>query len=153
MRLRKRWRLRYLNFVRVRFLKYSRGGGDWRPLAPATIAARRRGRKRGVPIRVNAARTGGSAAILRDTGTMFRALDIGDQSNAKPITHGVRVGFIGRQRAATINGKNVLTVAELASYHQNGGGRLPKRPMIVDPDRATLLGLIADARMAMGGAQ
>lgn len=38
------WGARYLAFTRRRFVQHSRGGGDWKPLAPSTIRARRAGK-------------------------------------------------------------------------------------------------------------
>lgn len=38
------WARRYRSFVQRRFVTYSRGGGDWPPLSPLTIARRRKGR-------------------------------------------------------------------------------------------------------------
>lgn len=40
----KQWGVRYRSFVQLRFDKYSKGGGDWKPLAQATIDARRKGK-------------------------------------------------------------------------------------------------------------
>jgi len=38
-----KWVARYLGFARRRYVRFSRGGGDWPPLAPATVRKRRRG--------------------------------------------------------------------------------------------------------------
>ena len=38
------WGARYLAFTRRRFVQYSKGGGDWAPLAPSTVRARRAGK-------------------------------------------------------------------------------------------------------------
>jgi len=43
----KQWGIRYLAFIKKRFLLNSSGGGSWPPLKPATILARRhKGKKR-----------------------------------------------------------------------------------------------------------
>lgn len=39
----KQWAVRYRSFLQERFDAYSKGGGDWPPLSPATIARRRSG--------------------------------------------------------------------------------------------------------------
>ena len=39
----KQWGVRYRGFVQQRFDQYSKGGGNWAPLKPATIARRRKG--------------------------------------------------------------------------------------------------------------
>jgi hypothetical protein len=43
------WAARYRGFAQRRFDKYSKGGGDWAPLKPATIAARRQGSGKKLP--------------------------------------------------------------------------------------------------------
>ncbi len=115
------WAARYRAFLRRRFVKYSRGGGDW--------ASLKRKRKRGTLKR---------AAILRNTGILFGALQVIFQNKPgaiqRRIPFGVRVGYGGPQR----HGKGKATVADIASFHQRGAGRLPERKIIVDPDIRTI---------------
>ncbi len=116
----KQWAHRYRTFAQRRFLQYSRGGGDWPPLKNK----RKRGAKE-------------NAAILYDTGTMFRALDPGGSSPGaytQEIHFGVRVGYGGPHR----HGQGGASIADIALYHDRGMGRLPKRQIIVPPDATTL---------------
>lgn len=64
-----------LNLIKRAFLAKSRGGTDdagqsWKPLAPSTLAARRKGKGKGTP------------EILRDTGVLFESLSMGVASAA-----------------------------------------------------------------------
>ena len=94
----KQWAARYRGFIRERFDIFSKGGGNWAPLAPATIAARRKGKKR----------KKAKPAILRDTGVLFAALS---PTFGKPgqiqeiIKFGVEVGKLG---AATVSPEEIL---------------------------------------------
>jgi hypothetical protein len=147
----KRWAARYLGFAQRRFARQSRGGGEWPRLAQSTVQKRRRGgRSRGGSNQVatNPRATGGRVAILRDTGTLYGALDIGARSNTRRINNGIRVGFMGQQP----HGNSRITIAHLAAIHQFGRGRVPKRPIIVEPDRPTIEGMRRDLRLAIRGA-
>lgn len=119
----------YTGAMRERFVEQSRGGGEWPPLAPSTIAGRRKGadsqgqsdadtsaaifQAQGVPA--------SEASILIDTATLLGSITPGTAS-VERISAGVRVG------------SNV----EYAKYHQTGGGNLPQREIIVEPDAATM---------------
>ena len=154
-RMLRQWGVRYLSFVKRRFVKFSRGGGDWKPLAPSTV--RGRGRTRSGRRRRRAARavvrqkgTGGRVAILRNTGTLLSALEIGRRGNLfKNIKGGVRVGFAG----AVKHSSGKATIREIAVFHDQGGksGRPPQRAILVKPDRATVRGMLADAKRAFSG--
>lgn len=123
----RQWAARYRSFVLRRFVKASRGDGTWPPLKPGTIARRRKGKGVGM-----------IAAILIDTGTLRTALDV--QFKKKPgqfqrdIPGGIIVGFGGPAR----HGKGSATIAEIAAYHQAGKGKLPKRELLVKPNRETV---------------
>ena len=110
------WAVRYRSFARERFVTFSRGGGNWSPLK----RKRRRGEKK-------------RAALLRDTGTLFAALDIQFRNKPgqlqKDLPKGVQVGFGGPAR----HPKARITIAELAAVHHFGLGRVPAREIIVDP--------------------
>ncbi len=112
------WAARYRAFLRERFVKFSGGGGDWKGL--------KRRRKRG---------SLSSAAILRNTGTMFTALQPAFQSKPgqlqKNIPFGVRTGYGGPGRHKK---GGTATIADIASFHQIGAGFLPVREIIVPPD-------------------
>lgn len=142
------WSRRYLGFARRRYVRFSRGGGDWPPLAPATVRKRRKG-KTG-KLGVDAKRTGGRVAILRDTGTLLHTLDVDRQDNRRGIRGGVEVGFLPTKPAKQRQGGGILpvsglTIAELASYHQHGKGHLPQRKVIVEPDDRTVELMAHDA--------
>ena len=139
----RQWGRRYLGFTKKRFLKLSRGGGDWKALASSTIRGRRK--PRGKTARSKTRRTGGKVAILRDTGTLLAAVSKGNAGNLfKNIRNGVRVG-IGPKKHP--NGK--ATLADIAEFHDAGRGNLPKREIFVEPDQSTINGMVSDAQRAM----
>jgi hypothetical protein len=150
---------RYVGAMRKRFVQNSRGGGDWPPLAESTLLARA-GRPVG---RVNLAnemgdltatqfstrskvakrkarlarkkiRAGtGKASILWDTGELINVLSAGNSGVPGKyfefVNNGIRTGFGG---PATHAGSNA-TIADIAAFHQEGGGNLPKREILVEP--------------------
>ena len=129
----RQWAFRYSAFARKRMNRLGRsgGGGEWKPLAPRTLAARR----------------GGIATILRDTGTLFNGLTIGTAGNeTKRIPNGVQFGFSGTTRHP--NGS--ITIRGLAEVHQKGSRRkgIPPRTIIVKPDNRTRTGMLLDMRTA-----
>lgn len=139
----KQWAARYRGFLQERFVKFSRGGGDWKPLAESTLARRRKGRG-------SSRFAAGTVAILRDTGTLFASLDPVFRSAPgqleKQDSFGVDVGFGGPQLHPSGQG---VTVADVASFHQTGGPRLPKREIVVDPDARTLAAMKTDMERAL----
>ncbi len=141
----KQWGARYRSFVQRRFVRYSRGGGNWKPLAPSTLRARRRGnKKKGIPGEA-------SHAILRDTGVLFAALDPVFKRKPgalqKDIRFGIRVGYGGPARHPTGEG---ASVADIARFHQRGhGNRPPKREIIVKPDAKTQEKMAEDMERAI----
>jgi len=114
-------------FLQDRFDTFSKGGGDWAPLAESTIRRRRAGKKGSRRV-----------SILRDTGLLFGALDPTsvDPPGAisRRIPFGIEVGYGGPQR----HGEGHATIADIASYHQEGNKNLPQRKIIVPPDDATV---------------
>lgn len=134
----KQWAVRYRSFVRERFDKFSKGGGNWRPLSKRTLAGRRKGKGVGLV-----------AAILRDTGTLMAALQ--PTFTRKPgalernIPFGVRVGFGGPAKHK--GGK--ATIADIASFHQEGKGSLPKREIIVSPSSKVITAMARDMERAL----
>ena len=115
-----------------------REGDNWPPLAEATLARKRR--------------LGLRREILRATDQMYQAFAI--EVSRKPgriseaIPFGIRVGFGGGMQYPHDTAKG-LTIAELASIHQKGGGRLPQRKIIVPPDTATRAKMRAVMQKAM----
>lgn len=130
----KQWGVRYRSFLQERFDKFSKGGGNWPKLKPATIARRRKGKFKGKR-RKNAAGmlVTVQVAILRDMGILYAVLS--PIFSGKPgqledhIPFGIRVGFGGPHRHP--NAK--ATIADIASFHNAGLGHLPVRQIIVDP--------------------
>jgi len=130
--MKKQWAMRYRSFAQLRFDKASKGDGTWPPLKPSTIAGRR----------------GGSSTILRDTGTLFAALNPVFLSQAgalqKNIPYGIRVGFGGPASHPSGN----VSVADIASFHHFGKGVLPTRSIIVKPPQSIVNKMVDDARRA-----
>lgn len=164
-RMLRQWGVRYLEFVRRRYLRLSRSGGgaDWRPLSPLTIAKRRRGRPGSSSVRAPGGGRRfvegvGQAAILVDTASLFAALNIGAPGSLFQFTeHGtVRVGF-GPVPHKDRDGGSSMTFAQLAVIHNFGAKSsingvpvvIPARPILVAPDRATLDGMLSDAQRAV----
>jgi hypothetical protein len=114
------WAIIYRSFTRLRFHKFSRGGGDWPALAAVTLAARRLG--------------GGGAAILINTGALFAALQpalgTGGLLKTTPLKP---LGFKGELTGGS-SYKSGATLADVASFHHHGEGRLPKREILAEPD-------------------
>ena len=109
----------FVAFLRKRYAKLSRGGGEWPPLKPATIARRRNK----------------SDAILRDTGLMFAQFSPELQKftnlrGKKPFSAVLRFG-------STAYYPDGASVAEIMSYQHHGSGHLPVRRLVVPPDAAT----------------
>jgi phage gpG-like protein len=104
----------YLGSMRERYVRAARGDGTWLPLAPSTIAGRRKGKG-----------SGGKVEILRDTGILLNSLSLGANGNVQQmIDRGIEVG----------------TVIRYAKHHQYGGttpGRPPQRKILVAPDQPT----------------
>lgn len=133
----KRWAFRYRGFVQRRFDQYSKGGGNWPPLAPSTIARRKKGSGKG------------KVAILRDTGLLFNALAPVFQNSPGSLEEyeglSVLVGYGG----ASSHGNSSKTIADIAAFHDLGNG-VPKRQIIVVPNEATLKGMKKDAEKLLG---
>jgi len=123
-----KWAFRYRVFAERRFIKFSQGGGNWKPL--------KRKRARGAKAR---------AAVLRDTGILLAALSprvkIAPGGLYQPQGFGVIVGFGGPAKHKS--GK--ATIAAIASFHQLGSGHLPVRRVIEQPDKSVLTAMQADA--------
>lgn len=132
----KQWAFRVRSFLQLRFAKFSRGGGDWPPLKKQTIARRRVGRR--------VKKVGRKTSLLRDTDTMFSALDARFTSKAGAIEQmvrdGIKIGFGGSAK----HPKSSMTVTKLAVIHQEGKGHMPQRKIIVGPDRRTKQGMASD---------
>jgi hypothetical protein len=109
--------------LRDRFVRFSRGGGNWRKLAPSTLAARRNRNK-------------GSVAILRDTSAMFASFQPTILKTSGMSIPKAKLGFdvnFGRP-ASHYSG---MTTDRLMRLHHTGAGRLPARKLIVGMDDKT----------------
>ena len=139
------WGVRYLAFTKRRFVKFSRGSGDWPALKEATV--KRRKRPKGKTARSKTRRTGGRVAILWNTKTLLGGLDIGNAGNLfKHLLHAVRVGFSGTKRHP--GGR--ASVADIAAFHNLGEGDVPQRAILVKPDQPTINGMQRDMARAFG---
>lgn len=143
----KQWGTRWWGFIRKRFDSFSKGGGDWAPLAESTLLGRRRTARARKSIRQLKRRSlrvlarQQSTSILRDTGILFGATQVnGRGSIFENIDKGVRVGFAG----AKMHKRGHATVAQIAIFHQRGGARLPQRKILVPPDDATQQAMLGD---------
>lgn len=130
--MKKQWAMRYRSFAQLRFDKASKGDGTWPPLKASTIARRRKG----------------SSTILRDTGTLFAALNpvFMSQPGAlqSSIPWGIRVGFGGPSRHPS----GAVSVADIASFHHFGKGVLPVRKILVSPPQSVVKAMVQDAERA-----
>ncbi len=129
----KQWAFRVRAFWQERFDKYSKGGGNWPDLADSTKRARR---------------GTGVFTILRDTGLMFAAIGPAFKNAPgqleKELKFGVRVGFGGPGKYPS-----GASLFDIASFHQEGKGFLPKREIIVDPSSIVIKGMRDDMERAI----
>lgn len=110
------WTTIYGAFVVSRFNRFSRGGGDWRPLSPSTIEAK------------------GSRSILVDKGQLKTGLRtaLGVTEVNSGNTRKLVVAFKGGRRH-----RSGLPVSQLLSIHHLGLGVVPARRILARPDRST----------------
>jgi hypothetical protein len=137
----KQWVRRYLGFIRKRYdrLSKSGGGGEWKPLKPETIAKRRKGRGK--------KRT---ASILRDTGTLFTAINPAITTPRGALREQVKFGArVGYEQGATHPNSRKATIADIAYYHQKGKGHNPRRRILVDADDKTKRQMVRDMARAV----
>lgn len=165
----RQWGARYRAFIRERFDKFSKGGGDWAPLAESTKNQRRSGIKKPTVPRRSKYKTSKAFmnakkrytkkkeafkkkrrfTILRDTGTLFAALSptFNNAPGAieKKVPFGIIVGYGGSHN----HPKGKATIADIASFHQTGNSRLPKREIIVQPSQKVIGDMIGDMDRAI----
>lgn len=120
----KQWAARYRSFVQERFVKLSRGGGEWPPLKTRV------------------------GSILRDTNTLFAALSPAFSGAPgalqQKIPFGIRVGFGGPG-----GHPGGPSVTEIARWHHEGAGFLPVREIIVTPPQRVVTAMRVDAERAV----
>ena len=112
------WSKLYSGFIQERFVRFSRGGGNWPPIKPGTAARK------------------GHDDILVDTLLMYEQLDPTIQG-----FHNVQQGSGPFQATVTFGGNahypDGTSVQTVMGYHQTGAGNLPVRRILVPPDNAT----------------
>jgi hypothetical protein len=129
----KQWGVRYRGWITKRFILYSKGGGDWKPLSPATIARRRKGKGKSSLI-----------AILRDTGQLLQALaPMLGQPGQLERHEGFSV-VLGVDDSAMHMGSSV-TIGDIAAFHNYGMGHNPVRLILAMPDNELLNKMAQDA--------
>lgn len=142
-----KWEARYSAFVLQRFERFSRGGGDWAPLAESTKKRRRRGAGRRDLTRTS---------ILIDSGTMRNSIDFKASGPFEAWRYTYQGAYlwemVGEGVELSLNGParypDGTSVADVIRFHDKGGPRLPQRRIIVPPDEATLAAMTADAQQA-----
>jgi len=134
----KQWGTRYLSWTKKLFDIKSKGGTaegvSWPKLKRVsyrratgmnlrrTRGGGRRGRRMQQKIRER--RAAANVSILKDTGTLYKALSVGSPGNLfKYISEGVRVGFGGPARHESGQAK----IRDIAVYHDTGEGKLPNK--------------------------
>lgn len=122
---------RYETYLKRRFNILSRGGSvDGTTWKPTKYRRPPKSRKR----KQNSDEKKKTYLTLRDTGTLYKAIQIGKAGNSlKKIRGGVRYGILGSGRHPRYDGK----IRTLAMIHQLGKGNNPKRPILAEPDKKT----------------
>ena len=88
-----------------------------------------------------------SFMILRDTGMLFGALNMGAEGSVLR-REGMSVTY-GIGGPAEHGPRGHATIGQIANYHQHGGGRLPQRTILVPPPENIIQGMLSDARRAI----
>ena len=171
----KQWGVRVSAFGQRRFRDFSRGGGNWAPLALSTIERRQKarrpsktnpfallgGKKDGTGARSSLARdtkrggklvsAGRTISVLIDSGRLYGALGLNQPGNLfRRVPGGIEFGIEGGKGSGS-----GVTIGDIARFHHNGGKHLPRRRVVDVPDQATAEGMSSDLARAiersMGG--
>lgn len=139
----------YLSDMHKRYRKFSKGGGNWKKLKPATVKRKGRTGKKSAKVKVNTKKTGGRTAILVDKGQLIASIAPGSSDSIVRMKNrkAVRAGYKAGAKAE--GGK--ITIRELADIHQKGNptGGLPARPIFVEPTRPAKRRMIALIKKAI----
>jgi hypothetical protein len=112
---------RFEAWLRRRFDRLSRGGGEWPPLAPSTLRRKLASGRTTISSgrRVNnRARTAAAGRILVETGALRESLEFSGKNHVRmSIPNGIRTGSKDPKIA----------------YHQFGTSRIPARTVYVPP--------------------
>lgn len=129
------WKKIYRRQIHTRFKSASGGDGTWPPLARSTAKRKK------------------SSLILVETRTLLNAVDpdiynapgsVGQRTNS-----GLLIGYGGNVvHPTSTRTKRSTTIAEIAEFHQVGGGRLPQRKIIVAPTKERIDAVTAEIRSA-----
>jgi hypothetical protein len=145
-----KWGLRYLTFLQRKFRENSGGGGGWKPLSPKTLEKEHPKTRAGILPRGSphfVRRIG----ILRISGAIYRSLFKGESGNLfRRVGNKLQVGVGGPGRHPNADG---MTVAGLVMIHNNGATMkdhsIPRRPIILEPDAATVAAMKQDVAPAV----
>ena len=110
---------RYANWLRRRYKKFAMGGGDWKELSDETIRRKKQYKE----------------VILFEYGNLFGTL-----SFRKRRANEYTVGIWSRQPARRSN----KSLQQIATIHQQGLGRMPRREIVVMPSRGLYRGMVSD---------
>jgi hypothetical protein len=144
-----KWGLRYLAFLQRKFRENSAGGGGWIPLSPKTLEKEHPKTRAGILPR-SSPRFVRRIGILRISGAIYRSLFKGESGNLfQRRGNRLFVGVGGGGRHPNAKG---LTVAGLVMIHNNGASAgdhdIPRRPIILEPDAATVAAMKQDVAPA-----
>ncbi len=142
---------RYSDFMQRRFDNFSKGEGNWKPLAKSTLRARdrkadklRKGKKK-----TQAETIATNHSILRDDGILMNAMVVDKEGNGKYAT--VTTNATPTESVATLSFKAInhpppkegkkksykgITMAALAAIQHYGSQErnIPARPILVEPN-------------------
>ncbi len=107
----------YAQFIAARFDKFSKGGGNWRKIKPATALAK------------------GSTLILINRRDFRRWLPGGIRMRILKSTHKYR--FMAGFKAGTNHPRARMPMSKLGAIHDRGQGVNPKRQILTGIDETT----------------
>jgi hypothetical protein len=121
-----KWPEIFMDYTQTRFMLFSMGGGNWPPLAAATVRKKKH------------------STILIDSGVLRDSLNPAHKSHrtVKRIPGGVKITQTGGYRRHPGTKSNSrpggISIGRLAEIHHGGDGHVPPRPIFADPDPATM---------------